>query len=80
MGLGTIYLLCYAGVVLVFISGDRSVYHPNNSLIGYLDSSRSHALSCINTGVPVLATSGLGWDCCRRPRSRVMREECHILR
>ena len=33
-----------------------------------------------NAGVPVLATSDLGWDCCRRPRSRDMREECHILR
>ena len=49
MGLGTIYLLCFAGVVLFFISGDRGVHHPNNSLSDYLDSSRSHALSCINT-------------------------------
>ena len=31
-----------------FISGDRGVHHPNNSLIDYLDSSRSHALSCSN--------------------------------
>ena len=60
MGLGTIYLLCFAGVVLFFISGDRGVHHPNNSLIDYLelcnyylDSSRSHALSCINTHVTV---------------------------
>ena len=48
MGLGTIYLLCFAGVVVFLISGDRDVHHPNNSLINYLDSSRSHALSCIN--------------------------------
>ena len=48
MGLGTIYLLCFAGVVLFFISGDRGAHHPNNSLIDYLDSSHSHALSCIN--------------------------------
>ena len=48
MGLGTIYLLCFAGVVLFLISGDRVVRHPNNSLIDYLDSSCSHALSCIN--------------------------------
>ena len=51
MGLGTVYLLCFAGVVLFFISGDRGVHHPNNSLIDYLDSSRSHALSCINSMV-----------------------------
>ena len=33
MGLGTIYLLCFAGVVLFLNSGDRSVRDPNNSLI-----------------------------------------------
>ena len=61
MGLGTIYLLCFAGVVLFFISGDRGVHHPNNSLIDYLelcnyylDSSRSHALSCINSKAATL--------------------------
>ena len=33
MGLGTIYLLCFAGVVLFFISGDRGVCHDSGSSV-----------------------------------------------
>ena len=70
MGLGTVYLLCFAGVVLFFISGDRGVHHPNNSLIDNLDSSRSHAPSsalqgkeaALSSAVTVTARVEVGLD------------------
>ena len=37
MGLGTIYLLCFAGVVLFFFSGDRGVHDtPIHLLFSYI--------------------------------------------
>ena len=77
MGLGTIYLLCFAAVVLICISGDRGVHHPNNSPIDYLNSSRSfvttllaHTLSAV---LILLAVNPISSDRSKHIRVRHLR-------